>query len=279
VVRTPEANLSPFMQRLMTSYALYARYRHKRPGHIFQGRFKAKLIESVRYLRRVTRYVHLNPVKTKEASRQPVDERRRRLEEYRWSSYSAYLRSGAGEEFVEVAPVLRLFSDDTGAARRAYRRYVESNLAQTDEETLALMKGHAHAIGSEEFIDEIETELAARRTGLITDEDLALPRGRIALETIATAVAEWYGVGADELRMDGRRAKGQASRAKTVAVELSCRLSGETQRSIGAFFGGVSCSAVDKLRAAIRAERRDQSRPDRDKVIATIERKLLDEGR
>lgn len=86
VVRTPEANLSAFMQRVMTSYALYARYRHKRPGHIFQGRFKAKLIEGDGYLRRVTRYVHLNPVKTKATARLSLDERRRLLEEHRWSN-------------------------------------------------------------------------------------------------------------------------------------------------------------------------------------------------
>jgi REP element-mobilizing transposase RayT len=48
LVRTPRANLSAFMQRLLTAYALYARYKHRRPGHVFQGRFKAKLVEDDR---------------------------------------------------------------------------------------------------------------------------------------------------------------------------------------------------------------------------------------
>ena len=56
LVRTPRANLSAFMQRLLTAYALYARYKHRRPGHVFQGRFKAKLVEDDVYLRAVTRY-------------------------------------------------------------------------------------------------------------------------------------------------------------------------------------------------------------------------------
>jgi len=43
--RLVQANLSAFMRRLMASYALYARHRHKRPGHFVQGRFKAKLID------------------------------------------------------------------------------------------------------------------------------------------------------------------------------------------------------------------------------------------
>ncbi len=59
LVRTPRANLSAFMQRLLTAYALYARYKHRRPGHLLQGRFKAKLVEDDVYLRAVTRYIHI----------------------------------------------------------------------------------------------------------------------------------------------------------------------------------------------------------------------------
>ena len=63
LVRTPRANLSRFMQRLNTSYAIYARYKHRRPGHQFEARFKAKLVEDETYLRALTRYIHLNPIK------------------------------------------------------------------------------------------------------------------------------------------------------------------------------------------------------------------------
>ncbi|NUQ64661.1 MAG: TIM barrel protein [Pirellulales bacterium] len=52
------------MQRLLSSYALYLRYKHHRPGHLFQGRFKARLVEDEVYLLAVTRYVHLNLVLT-----------------------------------------------------------------------------------------------------------------------------------------------------------------------------------------------------------------------
>jgi len=65
LVRTPRANLSTFMQRLLTAYALYARFKHRRPGHVFQGRFKAKLVEDDVYLPGLTRYIHLNPAKNR----------------------------------------------------------------------------------------------------------------------------------------------------------------------------------------------------------------------
>ena len=69
LVHTPRGNLSRFMQRLCTAYAMYARYKHRRPGHQFQGRFKAKLVEDDVYLRVLRRYMHLNPVKTAAARR------------------------------------------------------------------------------------------------------------------------------------------------------------------------------------------------------------------
>ena len=80
LLRTPRANLSHFMQRLLSSYALYSRYRHRRPGHLFQGRFKAKLVEDEIYLLAVTRYIHLNPVKIAACRRIPREERFARLE-------------------------------------------------------------------------------------------------------------------------------------------------------------------------------------------------------
>ncbi|MEE9602813.1 MAG: transposase [Thermoguttaceae bacterium] len=64
LLRTPQANLSRFMQRLNTSYALYARYKHRKPGHQFEARFKAKLVQDDDYLLAATRYIHLNPIKT-----------------------------------------------------------------------------------------------------------------------------------------------------------------------------------------------------------------------
>jgi putative transposase len=272
VVQTPMANLSKFMQRLKTSYALYARYRQKRPGHIFQGRFRAKLIESEKYLGAVTRYVHLNPVKTRAGNRLSPNQRRQLLEKYRWNSYRVYSGDGVVEEFVRADRVLSLFSSHRGAARRAYGKYVEDGLMKTDQETLSLMKGDGMSIGSVEFVEEIQEELSGRRTGEKTDEDLDLPRRFIDMETKCISVAQWYGMEEKDLRVDGRR----VGEAKSVAVELACRLSGETQRSIGAYFGGVSSSAIGQLRGKIRLEKESNIRTNRLDVIRNLEHEILD---
>src|SRR5262245_52642851 len=63
VVQTPKANLSEFMRHLNVSYTGSYNRRHRRAGHLFQGRFKAIVVEADSYLLELSRYVHLNPVR------------------------------------------------------------------------------------------------------------------------------------------------------------------------------------------------------------------------
>ena len=62
VLETPRANLGRFMHRWQTAYTVYFNRRHRRVGHLVQGRYGAWLVERDAYLLRLSRYVHLNPV-------------------------------------------------------------------------------------------------------------------------------------------------------------------------------------------------------------------------
>ena len=65
-------------------------YKHRRPGHLFQGRIKATLVEDDVYLAAVTRYIRLNPVKMAACRRMSGCERLERLQVDPWSSYGGY---------------------------------------------------------------------------------------------------------------------------------------------------------------------------------------------
>jgi len=78
-VQTREANLSKFMQSLLTSYAVIKNRRDRRTGHLFQGRFKGHLIEEDGYGNMLSRYIHLNPVRVKKAKSLPLDDRQKLL--------------------------------------------------------------------------------------------------------------------------------------------------------------------------------------------------------
>lgn len=85
VIETPEANLSKGMRHLNGVYTQRFNRSHQRVGHVFQGRFKAILVEKDSYLLELARYVVLNPLRARMV---------RRLENWPWSSYLGHLRTG-----------------------------------------------------------------------------------------------------------------------------------------------------------------------------------------
>jgi REP element-mobilizing transposase RayT len=133
VVETPRANLGPFMHRLLTSYTVYFNRRHRRCGHLMQGRYGARLVEKDAYMLRLSRYVHLNPVFTAGARRRPLCERVTMLRQYRWSSYRSYIGSDRRIGFVDYAPILALVSPGGTRPAQAYRRFVEAGIETVDE--------------------------------------------------------------------------------------------------------------------------------------------------
>jgi putative transposase len=83
IVETPEGNLSSGMRQLNGVYTQKYNWRHKKTGHIFQGRYKAFIVDKESYLLELCRYVVLNPIRAHLTDKP---------EEWKWSSY----RSTAG---------------------------------------------------------------------------------------------------------------------------------------------------------------------------------------
>jgi len=80
MIETPDENLAAGMRQLNGVYTQRFNRRHKRVGHVLQGRFKAILVDRDSYLLELCRYVVLNPVRAKMVPR---------VGDYRWSSYRA----------------------------------------------------------------------------------------------------------------------------------------------------------------------------------------------
>lgn len=245
VVRTRHANLSRFMQRLNTSYALYSRYKHRKPGHRLEGRYKAKVVQGDDYILTLTRYLHLNPVKVKALKGQTPGERRDYLEGYKWSSYRGYVEERAQEELV-CYDVLKRLDTSMRKARKQYREYVRAYLTKDDLEAKDLMERSGHGVGDEDYVEELEADLRGQKSGEGRDGNVAYPERRMGCESIDAVVVRAYRVGAKDLWDPGRcRA---VVLAKTAAIEIACRMSGMTQRAIGARYGGISSQAVSAVR-------------------------------
>ncbi len=90
LVQTPRANLSAAVGWLQTTYSVRFNRRHRRTGHLYQGRFKAQLVEEDAYARELIKYIHLNPVRPTDKRKAIPPARKRDLARYRWSSHRAY---------------------------------------------------------------------------------------------------------------------------------------------------------------------------------------------
>jgi putative transposase len=87
---TPQANLSQAVGWVQVTYTVRFNRRHRRSGHLFQGRFKAQLIEADEYAQGLVEYVHLNPVRPRRKNERLANERATELDGYRWSSHRVY---------------------------------------------------------------------------------------------------------------------------------------------------------------------------------------------
>ncbi len=121
VIRRRHVRVGRFMHRLLSPYARYFNARHEMVGHVFQGRYSALLCQDETYLLRLVRYVHRNPIRSKLTT--DLD--------YPWSSYRAYIESGA-ETWISVTPILRMFGRDVAEARETFVRFHDSEDADTD---------------------------------------------------------------------------------------------------------------------------------------------------
>ena len=118
LLETSDGNLSAGMKLLNSSYAQYFNHSHDRAGHLFQGRFKAIVVEKESYLLELCRYIVLNPVRSG-IVKSPGD--------YTWSSY----RQTAGlyqreDNLLSTEWILSQFGFDKFAAEREYSLFVNN---------------------------------------------------------------------------------------------------------------------------------------------------------
>ena len=242
LIETPMSNLSAFMHRLQTVYTVYFNRRHRRCGHLLQGRYGAVLVEGDEYLLKLSRYIHLNPVFVGGIKEQSLKERLGRLHRYAWSSYRGYVGKAKPAAFVEYEPLLMLAGGDGEAGhRRAYRRFVDAGVAKTDEEFQAVLKAEKWGIGSEGFCNWVQDRHLELMRKHGSKEDVAFRKvGRwLGAEEILGHVAKAGKVGRAFLE---KRQKGDLTRP--LAAKMLGKYGGKTQREAAQLLGLTTGAAV-----------------------------------
>lgn len=119
LIETPDANMSFGMRQLNGVFTQRYNRRHRRPGHIFQERYKAIVVDKDNYLLELSRYVVLNPVRARRVELP---------EKWKWSSYGATAGLKEVPEYLSVDWILGLFGADREKAQRHFREFVKEGI-------------------------------------------------------------------------------------------------------------------------------------------------------
>lgn len=168
-VRVGEAPLGAVMRIVASRYARVRQQTLATTGHLFERRYRARLVDADRYLLALVRYIHLNPVRAQMVA-DPRD--------YPWSSHRTYLGTPC-PGWLQTEPVLAMFGRTPDAARTAYLRFL--NEAPSDAERAQIVPG-VRVLGADR-----ETPDGSARMNACDARDG--PRG---LEVIAAEVAADY---------------------------------------------------------------------------------------
>ena len=191
LVETPMPNLGRGMRQLSGVYTQWFNRQHGRVGHLFQGRYKAILVERETHLLELVRYVVLNPVRAKLV---------RTPQEWPWSSFRATAGLDQAPAWLETAWTVERFGPRRAEAARRFREFVaEGKGARYDP--WSLVRNQVF-LGSERFLREV------KRKAVPAERPRGIPRAQFDLPATPTnvvrAVSRLVGRSLDEMKAQPR---------------------------------------------------------------------------
>jgi putative transposase len=149
VIETPDGNLSKGMRQLNGVYTQKFNKRHGRVGHVFQGRFKAVLVQKDSHFLEVCRYVVLNPVRAKTVGHP---------RQWKWSSYCATIGKAPAQDCLTVGEILIHFGLHRAIAQEKYCEFVQAGIGSPsiwdDLEAQSLLGVEGFAEGLRHLVTE-----------------------------------------------------------------------------------------------------------------------------
>ena len=219
-METPRGNLSQIMLHINGAYTNYFNIRHKRRGHLFQGRYKAILVEADSYAAELSRYIHLNPVRAS-----LVD----RPDKFNWSSYRHYIGKKKRLEWMTVDFILSYFDSRSTHARQKYQEFVTSRINIQSESPLKKTVAST-ILGSDNFIELIKDKYIDRKK-----KDRSVP----ALKELNDSPE------IEEIYNKVEAICNNKSLSRNITIFLFHKFSDKRLKEIGKFFG-IGDSAVSE---------------------------------
>jgi putative transposase len=150
-----EQAIAEMMQALGRRYVYYINKTYRRTGTLWEGRYKASLIDSEAYLLTCMRYIELNPVRPRMV---------KHAGEYKWSSYGANAQ-GREDSLITPHPLYTALGETAADRQHAYRELFRHHLDNTLLHEIRDALNHELVLGRSYFKDKIEA-MTQRQTRL-----------------------------------------------------------------------------------------------------------------
>jgi putative transposase len=246
VAQTLRANASEFMRRFNICYTSWFHYRHNTCGHLYQGRYKALLVDADNYLLELSRYVHLNPVRVGRVCRGALHKKWQYVMKYQWSSLAGYVNAKRAVDFVKYDLVL-----DMVGGRRAYQRFLLDGAKKGLDDIYEDVQ-YQTILGNDDFVALVKGEYLKQGSLHEQPPYRNLVAKTIKPERVIACCAEALGTEANQLKV--RSGDGTI---RGIVADMLYQYSGITHRAIGELLGGIGYTAVNMLRTRLRKKIQD----------------------
>ena len=236
-IQVGDVPLSRIMQNVSFRYTRYLNHRKKRKGHLFQGRYKALLIDADSYLLELVRYIHTNPVRAGMV---------KLPEEYFWSSHSCYLGKQS-LSWLTTDWTLGQFSSNQQRAITLYKNFVLDGAKEEHRKEFHQGTQEGRILGEDQFAEEALARAQEK------------PVRKVLLEQVMQIVADQYNIQVADLSGRGRHKRISEPRsllAYIIREEENLRLV-ELGRRLNRDISGLS-QAASRFEKKIREEKNVQ---------------------
>ena len=242
LLETPLGNLGEFMRRFNVTYTGYFNRRHRRVGHLYQGRYKSLLVDKEGYLTVVSRYIHSNPIRISSMKEKNVDEKLKYLRNYQWSSLPGHIDMKRKEAFIDYDVVLAEYGGDSRRGRKNYLKTLREDIAGT----LAI-KGEVIGqaiVGGQEFAKWVVEEFLDKGKRDRECPPINAISRYYSKEKIVASAEKVLGKSIQWIRSEG-------GLNRQIVMDALSRIGGLKGREVGDYFG-VDYSTVSQGRKRLR---------------------------
>lgn len=234
IIKTKKANCSEFMRHFNICYTTWFNWRHHRNGNLYQGRYKAFLIDANNYLIEVSRYLHLNCVRVNRLKSLDYQKQWEYVSSYHWSSIGGYLNETKMLKYIDYSLILSMVG-----GRRQYRKYLQDGLKKEIENPFEKAKNR-EILGNDNFVRRVKKFI---RNGSLREQPSYRDINTLKPETVINLIKK-------EFDVDVRTLKRSNSNGliRGITAELLYRFSNITQSQIGKILGNIDYGAVYLLR-------------------------------